>query len=327
MNLDPECYQLPGSKIAMAFSDPAGTNSCIALFEMYRLQNKPLPQLFSNRFYFSSQYQPFVIAEATDFKQKKFDCLFTGTSHPESSDKFEVQCIKRAKASSVYVISFIDHWTNFKLRFEGLLKEEMPDEIWVVDEKAKQLAIEEGIDRNKIRIKGNPYHFYLQKYWHPEFTAKKYLEKSGIPPSFFYIVFAPDPLSLRNQNHQTGFTEAEALESILKILQRNQCQACLIIKLHPLQPTEILSAVLSKYENVNYVLLKQANNCELISASDLVIGFYSNFLLEAKALGKPVIRFFPGNIDADLLKYSEAIESPCRTETELESKILNYLHE
>jgi hypothetical protein len=325
MNFNPECYQLPGNKIAMAFSDPAGTNSCIALFEMYRLQNKPLPKLYSNRSHFPSKYQPFIMA-MPNFEQKKFDCLFTGTSHPESSDKFEVQCIKRAKANAVYVVSFIDHWTNFKLRFEGLLKEEMPDEIWVVDEKAKQLAMEEGIDKNKIRVKGNPYHFYLRKYWHPEFSGKQYLEKLGIPIGFFHIVFAPDPLSLRDQNRQLGFTEAEALESILKILQRTKLQSCLIIKLHPLQSPEILTAVLERYKNVNHFSLKQADNCELISASDLVIGFYSNFLLEAKALGKRVIRFFPGNIDADLLKNSHSIESPCRTDSELESQMLNYLH-
>lgn len=310
----------------MAFSDPAGTNSCIALFEMYRLQNKPLPHLYSNRSCFSSKYQPFVRNEVPDFSHHNFDCLFTGTSHPVSSDKFEVNAIQQAKANHVHVISFIDHWMNFKLRFEGLMKEEMPDEIWVIDERAKELAIEEGLDEDKLKVKGNPYHYYLKNFWHSEFESKQYLNQLGIRTDCLHILFAPDPLSLRNRNHQTGFTEADALESILKVLSGQQFRVCLIIKMHPLQPEEILKTILNKYKEVSHFLLKEADNCELISACDLVIGFYSNFLLEAKTLGKPVIRFFPGNTAADLLRNTVGMESLCNNEKELEDKMLNYIN-
>ena len=177
MNLSRESYQLLGNKIAFVFSDPAGANSCLALFEMYKLQNKQLPLLYSNRSYFSSKYRSVVSNCIPDFKTLDIDCVFTGTSHPDSSDSYEVNCIKQAKQNKIYVISFIDHWINFKLRFEGLVEEEMPDEIWVVDERARELAIKEQLPANKLVVHENPYHFYLRNYWRSAYSKKIFLTR------------------------------------------------------------------------------------------------------------------------------------------------------
>ena len=66
------------------------------------------------------------------------------------------------------------------------------------------------------------------------------------------------------------------------IIEQVKSEVFLIIKAHPLQPAEVLDKVLSKYPHDNYKFIKEADNCELINASDLIIGFYSNFLLKQK---------------------------------------------
>ena len=58
----------------------------------------------------------------------------------------------------------------------------------------------------------------------------------------------------------------------------------------------------------NCFLLKDADPLELAHASDIVVGFYSNLLLEAEALGKNVIRYFPGKQEADLLRHKEGLK-------------------
>jgi len=325
MNFSLLNYQLPGNKIAYAFSDAAGTNACIAMFELNRAVNRE-GMLFSNRSYFPKEYNGLVLNSIPAFKELNIDCVFTGTSHPESSDLFEVNIIKKAKSENVYTIAFIDHWINFELRFKGLSEQEMPDEIWVVDENAKILAEKEGLPSEILKVKGNPYHFFLGNCWKPTNQNKEYLTQIGIPEKDIHILFAPDPFSIRDIYKRTGFTEAEALKTVLEIVQQLK-SAFLIVKLHPLQPLEILKDVLDCHSDVPYKLVTEANVPELLHASDVVIGFYSNLLLEAKALNKKVIRYFPGNEQADLLRMSNDLSKTCTTKAELKSQILSFIYE
>src|SRR5689334_16494405 len=134
-----QMWRLPGNHIAFVFSDQAGANACNALATICKVENKTSVFLFSNKR--RIEFDTAITDHAPDFRKLGIDCVFTGTSHPESSNHFEVDCIKKARSQRIFTISFIDHWTNFKLRFEGLNISQYPDEIWVVDETAKQLAI------------------------------------------------------------------------------------------------------------------------------------------------------------------------------------------
>jgi CDP-glycerol glycerophosphotransferase (TagB/SpsB family) len=73
-------------------------------------------------------------------------------------------------------------------------------------------------------------------------------------------------------------------------------------------------------------LVKEADALELIHASDLVVGFYSNLLLEAEALGKQVIRYFPANEEADPLKHKISLKK-VRTRNELVKEIKHFINE
>ena len=297
----------PGKHIAFIFSDPAGTNACLALSRMYHKEFGIAPYLFSNKKYLGWAVENFHLTETCpDFEELEIDCVFTGTSHPSSSGHFEVNCIRKAKRQKIYVVSFIDHWVNFRLRFEGLEQDDFPDEIWVVDQKAKELAISEGLKESSIRIRPNPYHEYLRSEWRPAYQKKDYLDKLLIPKNGFHILFAPDPLSLRNGKEVAGFTESEAFADLIEALQPAGSEIRLIVKYHPLQPEGLFDE--DKKSKLHIYKIREADILELINASDLVVGFYSNVLLEAEAIGKKVIRYFPGNDKADLLHHKTSLK-------------------
>ncbi|SRR6266496_508778 len=320
-------WQLPGKNIAFVFSDAAGANACMALAKMCKKENQSTSLLFSNKKYSSAEFENLTITkEVPSFKSLGVDCVFTGTSHPSSSEHFEVNCIKNSVGENIYTISFIDHWVNFKLRFNGLNIFEYPDEIWVVDETAKQLAVSEGLPEEKIVVKSNPYHYYLKNQWQSQYRNKNYLKNLGIPVSGRHILFSPDPLSIRNGKSLTGFTEEDAFKDILYVMAELEDDTYLIVKCHPLQPTENLMQILQEYKKQNCFLIKEADTVELIHASDIVVGFYSNLLLEAEALGKQVIRYFPGNDEADLLKHKISLKK-VHTKNELVKELKHFTYE
>ena len=69
--------------------------------------------------------------------------------------------LKIANSKGIKTISFIDHWTNLKQRFKLQEQYIYPEQILVIDQKAKNLAINEGIEECAQLV-------------------KKTLEKSGI---------------------------------------------------------------------------------------------------------------------------------------------------
>ncbi|HEX2608141.1 MAG TPA: hypothetical protein VHK91_12210 [Flavisolibacter sp.] len=303
--------QLPlESKIAFCFSDPAGANACIALAAMIDVAGYEKPILFSNSDYKGAIEHSFIISkvqEVPDWDSLDVDMIFTGTSHPDSSHNFEVRCIRRAKELRKPVISFIDHWINFSLRFGDLPIEFLPDSIWVIDEGARKLALAEGLPAEKVVISGNPYQYYLKNIWKSSFTGKQYLNTIGIGSYSKYLLFAPDPISLRLGKQQVGFTEYEVVEELISYVSTVDKDAVLIIKLHPLQPLPEFER-LAETITTKVILLKQAVNLpELLKAVDLVIGFYSNVLLDAMAVGTKVIRYFPGKEEYDLLNQATIV--------------------
>lgn len=299
-----QALQLPGNHIAFIFSDQAGANACIALAKL--MENDASIFLYSNRNYNDSLKE--VIQTKEQPSLNGIETVFLGTSHPASSKYFELNCLKQAKQKNIYTISFVDHWVNFRLRFTDENGQTIyPNEIWVVDEKAKQLAMDEGLPAEILKVTGNPYHEYLKEQWKPAWKDKCYFNFLNIEPDAFHIVFAPDPLSLRNVKEKAGFNEAEALRDILGIITDfNDEHICLVVKCHPLQPEEILRSEIDKRKWSNVFLIKNADTLELINAADLIIGFYSNFLLDAKALNKSVVRYYPGNDNADLLRHDHS---------------------
>lgn len=304
--------QLQGSGL-LAFSDPAGAKACLGLAALLKVRNphKPLV-LYSNKTYDFYSHWPFpvVVTEKVTADKLPFrpDWVFTGTSHPDSSKCFELHVLKQASKMHIPTYSLVDHWTNIRLRFtwaEGSLQ--LPDTVAVLDTKAYESAVLEGLPQSHLALTNNPYLDYIAQRWQPTETAEQILQKAGAPSEITrYVLYAPDPISLRNDAGVWKFDELSALSDLAKALKQLKSPVALLVKAHPLQPMQPLVDHIASLKVQLFREIRIApfvDNLDLAAAAMVVVGFYSNFLLEAIALNKPVIRYFPESTHLDALAH------------------------
>jgi len=304
--------QLSGPGI-IAFSDPAGAKAALSVAALLlHSQRTETCSLFSNRHYsfFSDWSEPVTVvpvAAALPWPQSTPRWVFTGTSHPDSSAGFELDVIAEARLQGVPTVSFIDHYSNYLLRFRRHGAIILPDFIWVLDEKARSEAIADGLPAQRLVIQANPYLDYIRTLWSPRLHRADILEIIHPHDNHAFRnlwLYAPDPISLRNSG-EWAFDEVAALHDLIDIL-KDASHTLLLVRPHPLQHLEKLESLIRAYrpERGNLVTIRSdLPGLDTASAADCIIGFHSNFLLEAAALKRPVIRYFPASPERDAFKH------------------------
>ena len=171
--------KIKGQKGLFVFSDPAGAKACLALAKSFK--QKTLLIISDRKYSFYSEFNIMVnnsndrsILEWYDFFDPDF--VFTGTSLPA---KIELGLLIEAKSRKIKTYSFVDHWTNISKRFKSFEEYIYPDEIWLIDDSAKEIAINEGVKENIISVSGNPYYDYL-KTWKPNTSKEKLMNSIGL---------------------------------------------------------------------------------------------------------------------------------------------------
>ncbi|MCW7471397.1 hypothetical protein [Leptospira kanakyensis] len=233
---------------------------------------------------------------AVNLNRLKPTFLFTGTSY---TSQIELRYIQLAKQFHIPCYAFVDHWTSFLKRFTMGDEVVFPDHILVIDSVAKEKALSEGIPENRISIFGNPYYQYLMT-WVPTREREAFFKAIGLDPNRKLILFAPEPLSNVNGSEIFGFDEIFAMNVMKTIVDKIHFRFQMGFKPHPNQNLEILKTSFPK----NLILLDQTiNPNELLYHSEMVIGFFSNMLVEAKIMGKKVLRYHPKEAKQDPLSH------------------------
>lgn len=283
---------IEGRKILFAFNDPAGAKQVLAFAHLNQdcYKSAVFASSRSHSFFsdFSFEVQDYVKYKPIEWIIKnKIDLLITGTSVPNG---VETSLIAAAKSLGVQSISFIDHWINFSARFLVDNCLELPNMICVIDEKAKKLAVKDGLPENIISTVGNPYYEWLNK-WTPNISRDKFLSQSGFGAKSHYILYAPEPLSNLGVNNKYKFTEIDGLNLIVDALKLgDHLSRNLLIKGHPNQDDQIFIDFLSDNSFKNVIYSREVDINEAIYYSDCVLGFFSNSLIEANIIGKTVYR-------------------------------------
>jgi hypothetical protein len=303
----------------LGFSDPAGAKACLGLAALLRAEQPGITlSLLSNKQYdFYADWDiPVQVAESFDLSavMAGADWLFTGTSHPASSGGFELKLIRQARSMGIPSYAFVDHYTSFSLRFILDAEPVLPDHVLVLDEQARTNALTDGLDASLLQLMPNPYLSYISRLYCPGLDLQEVRDRLGITNSKARLVlYAPDPISLRNENGAWTFDELSTLDDLLTIL--NDCPGTfLAIKAHPLQPMAGLQCRLDAARAANHttvVLAEGLPNLDLMLAADVVVGMQSNFLMEAHALGRPVLRYFPASAEQDALQHLEIGKKIC----------------
>lgn len=282
--------QLNGKGL-FVFSDPGGAKPVLALAES--LQEKlNWYKIISNRQYnfysnFSVQVQESVTSAIEELKISNPDFLLTGTSYTSS---IELEFIKAARNLSIPSYAFVDHWTSIRDRFSLAGEEILPDKILVIDEQAKQIAVEQGLEEKRLLVFGNPYHRFLEK-WTPAISKDFFLRSLRLEDSAKKIIlYAPDPLSNVNGINTFGFDEVTATAALKEAVNhRLDKEYKFVCNPHPNQKIELLKP----FEDQSMIITPAGTDLNsLIFYADAVVGFFSNILLEAQVMKKPVLRFF-----------------------------------
>jgi len=311
-------------KILFVFSDPGGAKPCLSLIEENSLTEAIA---VSDRQYpFYNDFKTHVRIENQNFEQLvdsiNPELIFTGTSY---TSNIENQFIKIAQNKNIPCYSFVDHWTSISRRFyDSSEKMILPDKVWVIDERAREIAIQEDIDKTKIIISGNPYHDWLRN-WKPSISKEVFLKQLHLHNlNTKLLVYAPDPLSNVKGKEVYGFDELSAstdLVELFKTHQKELNQWNVLVKAHPNQDRSKLNEIFERH-NAFYLLSEKIDTNTIIYYADVVMGFFSSFLIEAAILNKPVLRFIDERTIYDpILEINVGITTNKNTFIEILSKI------
>jgi hypothetical protein len=292
-----------GKNVLLAFSDPAGAKQVLSYAAKYRDLFKSVVAV-SDRTH--SFYQDFDFS-VEDFKIKtsqewlsstQADVLVTGTSVPLN---LEISLIAEAAKLGVVSMSFIDHWTNMAKRFRAINTLILPSWICVIDDRARQIAIDDGIPAEKILVTGNPYYEFIAS-WKPKIDRDGFLKSIRLPRDACYVLFAPEPLTTFGLEKKYGFTELDGIKMIYEVMRPILGkQVFIIIKGHPNQRHEVFTDFISRQgdSHLKYFQGLDINTCTYYA--ECVFGFFSNSLIEAKIMERlvmrPLMKMREGTID------------------------------
>jgi len=216
----------------------------------------------------------------------KSDWLLCGTSW--QSD-LEWKAIQRAKKANKKVISFIDHWVNYRERFIRNNEECLPDEIWVGDHYAEKIAKDNFLNV-KIKLIENPYLLDIKE-------QLLRLGKSRVESNSFLYVCEPireHAYFQHGDERYWGYTEEEALRYFLtNINEISKVKRLVVIRPHPSEDFNKYDWVFDEFNHKGIKIDNKKTLLGQILESDIVVGCESMAMVVAILAEKEVISSIP----------------------------------
>jgi len=219
----------------------------------------------------------------------KASWLLCGTSSPS---EIELNAIKRAKLLRKKSVAYLDHWINYKERFVRSAEAVYPDEIWVGDKWAKEIADKVFLNL-PVCLKYNPYFDDINK------ALKSIESKVNENRKGVNILFLSQPISVhakasKEDDLNRGYSEYDALTYLLSnthVLgeQINNVE----IRLHPSEKYGKYDELLLRYTNLKALVTGGEGLLASIVSSDIVVGMDSMAMFVGLLAHKKVICCIP----------------------------------
>ena len=217
------------------------------------------------------------------------DSILCGTSF--LSD-LEWRALGLARAAGKHAIAVLDHWVNYRQRFNRHNDWHFPDEIWVGDEIGENLAHMEcpGI---KTTLVPNPYFHDIKQ----ELAA---IPVPGNTFSGLRILYVSEPLredglALHGDELYCGYTEEDALRYFLSNIDVfAEKVGQIVIRPHPQEDKNKYDWA-GKEFSLPIVSGQDKTLLEQIAASDIVVGCATMAMVVGLLAGKRVISCIPPN--------------------------------
>ena len=218
----------------------------------------------------------------------KCDWILCGTGW--ASD-LERQAIKLGRQHGKKTIAFLDHWINYKERFQefdGSIT--LPDEIWVGDEQAKRIA-KAAFPNIQVKLQINPYLEGLRKDLVQIGTNK-------LPTNKVSILYVCEPIREHanlqyGDERYWGYTEEDALKYFLENIESLNLEISHInIRPHPSENpnkyhwAKALAPALIRFGGAEPLMQETVD-------ADIIVGCESMALVVGLLAGKRVISCIP----------------------------------
>lgn len=209
--------------------------------------------------------------------------LLSGTSYDSN---LEHHALAHAKARGIHSIGVIDHWVNYPDRFQRDGSSVLPDEIWVADEDALNLAIKFFPE---IDVRQQP-NLYLADLLDQVRAAHCELQ----PTAARRVLYALEPI--RHAWTDGGVAgEFQALDYFIKCGQQLGLDETTEIRLrpHPSDPPRKYDDWLARHTDWNLCIDSTASLAQSIAWADTVVGCETYALVVGLAASRRVISTLP----------------------------------
>jgi hypothetical protein len=214
----------------------------------------------------------------------------------------EWRATELARKAGKRCVAFLDHWVNYRQRFERDGEQRLPDELWVADQHAARLA-RENFPHVPIRMMGNPY-FDDALLALKEVSERRLAEGSGETVLYICEPISEHALSQFGNERHMGYVEDEAVKYFFENMRLISSHINkIIMRPHPSEPQgKYLWAI-----DMSPVEL-QISTGDLISdlaQSDVIVGCESMAMIIALLANKRVICSIPPGGRPCALPYRE----------------------
>ena len=216
---------------------------------------------------------------------EKSQQLLCGTGWQTS---FEYDAIKKAKEIGIKSIAFLDHWVNYEERFVRNGVKVLPDELWVGDSYAQEIAKKKFGSSVVITYVENPYFLDIK-----EELDKTH--KQGDSGTILYVCepIAEHALKRYGKEDYWGYTEFDALTFFLDNIKfLNGDVKKIIIRPHPSENLHKYDELLAHYKP-EITVSRNKSLFEQVACSNVIVGCQSMAMVVGLLLKKKVVCSIP----------------------------------
>jgi len=203
----------------------------------------------------------------------------------------EWNAIERARRAGRFTVAFLDHWINYEERFVRRGQRVLPDEIWVGDQYAAEIA-RATFASHSIKVLENPYFEDVRR----EFAA---LKVANSPRHFAKrVLYVCEPMREHGLRHYGderyfGYVEEEAVQYFLDHVNGIAPRVeRVVIRSHPSEPAGKYAWTLQQ-RRFKVELSRNGPLIGEIAAADVIVGCESMAMVVALIGGKRVISAIP----------------------------------
>ena len=204
----------------------------------------------------------------------------------------EINIIKECKKEKIKVCAYLDHWVNYKERFQIDKKFILPNEIWVSDKLAFEIAKKEF--KNKVKIKQIK-NFYFERAKKFFLKRKKITKKN----SEINILYLCEPIEAHYKN-ENFYNEKQCINIFFEKIKFFGKINKIIFRPHPYEGIKKYNWVLDLKKEFNITIKKNIDILNEIANSDVVVGCNTVALYLAVIAKKKVYTSIPNGYVCDI---------------------------